>query len=37
VGKPECEAHALFGDHAALNRLLHAYRMRASLVKAEFG
>jgi hypothetical protein len=36
VGKPECDAHALMANQAALSWLLHAYRMRARWVEAEF-
>jgi hypothetical protein len=37
VGKPECNAHALFTDQLALSRLVYTYRMRSRLLNAEFG
>jgi hypothetical protein len=37
AGKPECAVHALFDDQRAVSLLLHARRMRARLVHAEWG
>jgi hypothetical protein len=37
AGKPECDVHALFDDQRAVSLLLHAYRLRARLLQAEWG
>jgi hypothetical protein len=37
VGKPDCDAHALFGKQLTLSRLINGFRMRSRLLQEEFG